>query len=45
MHLRADALAGAAEWICTAESTARDYDSGLVATVGQSRKSRRTPGM
>ena len=34
MHLRADALAGAAEWICAVESTARDCD-GLVATVGR----------
>lgn len=34
MHLRRDALAGAAEWIVAAESLARRTD-GLVATVGR----------
>jgi allantoate deiminase len=34
MHLRHDAIAGAAEWIVAVERTAHDYP-GLVATVGQ----------
>jgi allantoate deiminase len=34
MHLRHDALAAAAEWICTVEATAKD-EAGLVATVGK----------
>ncbi len=34
MHLRRDALAGAAEWILVVERTTRNYP-GLVATVGQ----------
>jgi allantoate deiminase len=34
MHLRRDALAGAAEWITAVESAARNTD-GLVATVGK----------
>jgi allantoate deiminase len=34
MHLRQDAIAGAAEWIFSIESTARSQP-GLVATVGQ----------
>jgi allantoate deiminase len=34
MHLRRDALAGAAEWIVAVESSARNTD-GLVATVGR----------
>jgi allantoate deiminase len=34
MHLRHDAVAGAAEWIFTVEHTARNIP-GLVATVGQ----------
>jgi allantoate deiminase len=34
MHLRKDALAGAAEWISEAEALARQTD-GLVATVGR----------
>jgi allantoate deiminase len=33
MHLRRDALAGAAEWIAAVESFAKDTD-GLIATVG-----------
>ena len=34
MHLRSDALAGAAEWITAVESEARNTD-GLIATVGK----------
>ena len=34
MHLRHDALAGAAEWICVIERAAREV-AGLVATVGK----------
>ena len=34
MHLRHDALATAAEWICAVETTAKD-EAGLVATVGK----------
>lgn len=34
MHLRHDAIAGAAEWIVAAEQTAKSHP-GLVATVGQ----------
>jgi allantoate deiminase len=34
MHLRRDALAGAAEWITAVESAARNTD-GLIATVGK----------
>lgn len=34
MHLRRDALAGAAEWIVVVEQTTRNYP-GLAATVGQ----------
>ena len=34
MHLRRDALAGAAEWISAVETLARTTD-GLVATVGK----------
>jgi len=34
MHLRRDALAGAAEWITAVESQARNTD-GLIATVGK----------
>jgi allantoate deiminase len=34
MHLRHDALAGAAEWISEVESAAQDTD-GLIATVGK----------
>jgi len=34
MHLRRDALAAAAEWMCAVEATAREA-KGLVATVGK----------
>jgi len=34
MHLRQDAIAGAAEWICSVEKAAQGI-SGLVATVGK----------
>jgi allantoate deiminase len=34
MHLRCDAITGAAEWICAVERLAQDV-SGLVATVGK----------